>query len=253
MRPGLRRAVRWWAKVPRPRPAITVLGYHRVDDVDDELAVRPANFKRQAALLDANREQCPIVALEPGLRELSVGQPARRSVTVTFDDAWADNHTHALAAIVEHRLPTTLFVPSKLLGTPGYLAPAQLVEMAAAGVEIGGHTRTHVDLRACSDDELESEVRGGKEDLEDLLGHTVLTFAYPSGLYDGRVRRAVIDAGYAVAVSTHRGSARSGSDWFAVPRHFVEDDIDDATFAATVLGGMDVVGLLERARGLARR
>ena len=97
---------------------------------------------------------------------------------LTFDDAWADNHTHALGPLNRHRLPATLYAPSRLLGKPGYMTRSQLLEMDDGGVTIGAHSRIHPDLRTCSPSELESEVN--QEDLEDLLAKPVTSFAYPT-------------------------------------------------------------------------
>ena len=111
-------------------------------------------------------------------------------MVVTFDDAWADYHANALGPLVEHAIPSTMYVPSRLLDTPGHLTRTQLLEIAGTGVRIGAHSRTHADLPACSDAELERQVLGSREDLEDLLGEPVTRFAYPAGRHVGFVRRS---------------------------------------------------------------
>src|SRR5207237_2906954 len=133
----------------------------------------------------------PALPLHECVERLQTGIAPDRAVVLTFDDAWADNHVHALPPLVEHGLPATVYAPSRLLGTPGYMATGQLQEMADAGIAVGGHSRTHPDLRGCPDTELESETTGSKDDLEALLGRPVSSFAYPTGLFDGRVEAAV--------------------------------------------------------------
>jgi peptidoglycan/xylan/chitin deacetylase (PgdA/CDA1 family) len=159
-----------------------VLGYHRVDNAPDARpeGVLPATFAMQIAHLAAHRAELPVLDLDDGIEKLATGGP-HRAVTLTFDDAWADNHTYALGPLVEHKLPATLYAPSGLLGTTGYVTKSQLIEMAGAGMTIGAHSRTHVDLRECSAAELEAEVRGSRDDLEDLIGREVTSFAYPTG------------------------------------------------------------------------
>jgi peptidoglycan/xylan/chitin deacetylase (PgdA/CDA1 family) len=124
---------------------------------------------------------------------------------------------------------------------------AQLLETAAAGVSIGAHSRTHVNLTSCDDAELEREVRGSREDLEDLLGVSCTRFAYPAGHVDARVQAAVAAAGFRTAVTTVRGWARAGVDPLAVPRNFVED-FEPGTFAATLRGGLNYLRAVEAAR-----
>jgi peptidoglycan/xylan/chitin deacetylase (PgdA/CDA1 family) len=143
-------------------------------------------------------------------------------------------------------------VPSRLLGTPAYMTRAQVLEMDAAGVTIGAHSRTHPDLRACGPGELEGEVRGSKEDLEDLLGKPVTSFAYPTGLIDERVVAAVGSAGFTSAVTTRPGWWRPATTALRIPRSFAED-FSDATCRAAIAGGLNVLGPLDALKRLGRR
>lgn len=247
MRPTLQRVARAWARWPLPRDAaVAVLGYHRVDD-GGPLAVGTRTFLLHMQVLDAERQRQPVLDLDDAIDRLAAGTAPRRAVVVTFDDAWADNYTNALGHLVEHQIPATLFVPSRLLGSPGRLSRAQLLEMAAAGVSIGAHSRTHADLTACSDAELEWEARGSREDLEDLLGAPCTRFAYPIGRLDARVRAAVAAAGFRTAVTTVRGWARANTDPLRVARNFIEE-FDAATFSAALRGGLNYLRPVEAAR-----
>jgi peptidoglycan/xylan/chitin deacetylase (PgdA/CDA1 family) len=252
MRPVLQRLARVWARWPMPiAPAVAVVGYHRVDDDGDPLAVSTAKFADHMAMLDAERGHRPILDLDEVLDQLAQGTAPARAVVITFDDAWADNHANALEHLVERRIPATLFVPSRELDRSDRMTRTQVREVAAAGVSIGAHSRTHADLTACDDAELEWEVRGSRDDLEDLLGMPCTRFAYPAGHMDARVRAAVAAAGFRTAVTTIRGWARAGVDPLAVPRSFVED-FDAATFAAALQGGLNYLRPVEAARARLR-
>jgi peptidoglycan/xylan/chitin deacetylase (PgdA/CDA1 family) len=252
MRPMLQHAARVWAHWPLPRAAaVAVLGYHRVEDDGGPMAVSRQTFLVHMGVLEAERERQPVLDLDDAVGRLAAGTAPRRAVVVTFDDAWADNHANALSPLVEHRVPATLFVPSRLLDTPGRLTRQQLLEMAAAGIRVGAHSRTHVDLTACSDAQLEWEVRGSREDLEDLLGATCTRFAYPNGLVDGRVHAAVAAAGFRTAVTTVRGWSRATTDLLRIPRNFAED-FDAATFTAALRGGLHYLRPVEALRARLR-
>jgi peptidoglycan/xylan/chitin deacetylase (PgdA/CDA1 family) len=247
MRPTLQLLARAWARWPLPRDAaVAVLGYHRVDD-HGPMAVSRQTFLLHMRVLDAERQRRPVLDLVDAIDRLAAGTAPRRAVVVTFDDAWADNHTNALGQLVEHRVPATLFVPSRLVGTPGRLSRAQLLEMVGAGVSVGAHSRTHADLTACSDADLEREVRGSREDLEELLGVPCTRFAYPHGRLDARVRAAVAAAGFRTAVTTVRGWARANTDPLRIARSFIED-FDAATFSAALRGGLNYLRPVEAAR-----
>jgi peptidoglycan/xylan/chitin deacetylase (PgdA/CDA1 family) len=250
MRPSLQALSRTWAHLPIPRPAAAqILGYHRIDDGEDSLCVSPAAFARQMAMLDEGREHCVPLRLDDLLDRAGGGGAPAWSVVVTFDDGWADNRSHALDVLVEHRIPAIVYLPSQFVGRPGYLARSQVREMLAAGIAIGSHTRTHPDLRACDPAELAAEVRGSKEDLEDSFGREITSFAYPTGHLNPSVREAVAVAGYRSAVSTRRGWAQAGSDPLCLPRNFVED-FDVRTFGAALRGGLNVLRWVESARGV---
>ena len=151
MRPTVALAVRARARWPLPLgPAVAVLGWHRVDVEGGGLAVSPARFSRQMDLLDEHRRHFPVARLDQVAGFLVSGKRRSRRVVLTFDDAWADNHANALGPLSQHHLPATLYVPSRLLGQPGYMTRTQLLEMDDAGVTIGAHSRTHPDLRACT-------------------------------------------------------------------------------------------------------
>ena len=201
-------------------------------------------------LLAEHRQRFPVAHLEQVSAVLAAGELHARRVVLTFDDAWADNHAHALGPLNRHRLPATLYAPSRLLGEPGYMTRTQLLEMDAGGVTIGAHSRTHPDLRTCSPGELESEVRGSKDDLEDLLGKSVTSFAYPAGLGDERVFAAVAAAGFRSAMTSRPGWWRPATDALRIPRSFAEG-FSDATFLAAIAGGLNILGPLSAVKALA--
>ncbi len=255
MRPGVAAAVRLRARWPLPvGPAVAVLGWHRNDVEGGRLADPPPVFGRQMEILGEHRQQFPVLRIDEAADMLAAGRHRRRvrGVVLTFDDAWADNHANALGPLSRYRLPATLYAPSRLLGQPGYMTRAQLLEMAAAGVTIGAHSRTHPDLRACAPGELEGEVRGSKEDLEDLLGKPVTSFAYPTGLLDNRVVAAVGAAGFTSAVTTCPGWWRPDTTALGIPRSFAEG-FSDATCRAAIAGGLNVLGPLDAIKRLSGR
>lgn len=68
--------------------------------------------------------------------------------------------------------------------------------LAAAGFEIGFHTRDHEALDRLADDALDRALTDGRERLEELAGAPLRTIAYPFGIADARIARAARAAGY---------------------------------------------------------
>jgi peptidoglycan/xylan/chitin deacetylase (PgdA/CDA1 family) len=253
MRPSLERAVRLTSRVLRPRePVVTVLGYHRVADDGDRLAVGTATFEQQMSMLDDVRDELPTLALDDALRRLADGSAPPRSVVLTFDDAWSDTYGTALDVLLAHGLHATLYVPTARLDRRGHVSRSELVALAEAGIAIGGHTRSHPDLRTCTESELDYEIAGGRAELEDLLGVPIDSFAYPGGLHDDKVVAAVSRAGFRSAVTTSPGWLKRGSDPLRIRRGFVEE-VAPATFGASLRGGLNVLAGFNAVQARLRR
>lgn len=98
----------------------------------------------------------------------------------------------------------------------------QVRALRRAGMQIGGHTRSHPILARLPDDAAYEEIAGGKAELESLLGEPVPLFAYPNGRpgrdYLARHCAMAQRAGYRAAVSTAPGAARLGADPLQIPR-----------------------------------
>lgn len=117
-----------------------------------------------------------------------------KSVALTFDDGFANFYEHALPVLVKHNFAATVFVisghmnglndwaePPAELGTQRMLTWQQTAEIAASGIEIGSHTRTHPDLRRCGLEKARIEMSESRKEIEDHLGSKVDSFAYPYG------------------------------------------------------------------------
>ncbi len=87
------------------------------------------------------------------------GANDRPAVSITFDDGYAENCQTALPLLIAERIPCTYFVCTQpiLQGTPfahdqvaGKCLPPNSVEqlraLVQAGIEIGAHSRTHLDF-----------------------------------------------------------------------------------------------------------
>jgi peptidoglycan/xylan/chitin deacetylase (PgdA/CDA1 family) len=120
-----------------------------------------------------------------------LSQPARQSL--------ADR----VAELAGAELPSTLM-----------MTPDQVRAMAAAGMQIGGHTVSHPILARLDEAGARREIEQGRADLQAITGAPVRLFAYPNGKpgtdYLPRDAELVRKLGFDAAVSTVAGAARSG-------------------------------------------
>ncbi len=114
----------------------------------------------------------------------------------------------------------------------------ELRAWTAAGMQVGGHTRTHAQLAAVQEAGLRNEIADCKAELERKLGAPVNTFAYPYGSksdFDTPAEQAVCDAGFRCAFANRPGQARWARDRFDLPRYLVRNWTTDE-LAARVQG-----------------
>jgi peptidoglycan/xylan/chitin deacetylase (PgdA/CDA1 family) len=111
---GLRLSARWLRS--RFVNGALILGYHRVAGVaQDPFAtdVTPQYFDEQLEVL--HRCACPI-SLRELVQRLRDGNLPRRSVSLTFDDGYADNLYYAKPLLERYQIPATVFVATGYVG-----------------------------------------------------------------------------------------------------------------------------------------
>lgn len=191
---------------------------------------------------------------------------SRPGVLLTFDDGYANNHTQALPLLIQYQAPAVLFVTTQHVSEPKNwlpsirheatkvwpsedrvpddvardlfdgLAVSQLRECAATeGLEIGSHTRSHPLLTALDDGDLEQELVGSRQELQDWTGESVRLFAYPTGVYDQRVAAATRVAGYRAAFADKAREKTPDPD-FEIPRVGIYSS--DPWYLAAKLSGL---------------
>lgn len=115
-------------------------------------------------------------------------------VSLTFDDGNANQAT-AVQTLDRLGMKGTFYIPSGFVGGQGYLTLPQLQAMAANGHEIGGHTVSHPDLTAVSDDEAARQICDDRVQLMEW-GFDVRSFAYPFASYDASTEQQAQACGY---------------------------------------------------------
>lgn len=220
-----------------------VLCYHAVSrTLPDPISVSPAVLERQVGGLLARGYRG--VTFREAV--LDAGSGGRR-LAVTFDDAYASVLERALPILSGLGIPASVYPVTDLvdggrpLSWPGIDAWAggpherELLPMGwdglralrEAGWEVGSHTCRHPWLPACDDARLRDELARSRAAIEERLGGTCDTLAYPYGGIDGRVLAAARAAGYLAggAIASQRTGdpldhPRVGVYAFDTPRRF---------------------------------
>jgi peptidoglycan/xylan/chitin deacetylase (PgdA/CDA1 family) len=190
---------------------VLVLCYHAVSSSwDAPLSVTPDALDSQLSMLVRSGWRGAT------FREAVRRAPSKRTLVVTFDDAFASVLKLAHPILAALHLPGTVFVPTAFASTHQTLRWSgiehwtrtphaaelecmnwdDLRTLAADGWEIGSHTRTHPRLTELSDEDLRFELVESRRECSDQLGEACETLAYPYGDVDARVSRSATAAGY---------------------------------------------------------
>jgi peptidoglycan/xylan/chitin deacetylase (PgdA/CDA1 family) len=231
--------------VQAPGPSsvkVPILTYHYIrvnpdprDRLGFALSVTPADFAAQMDWLASNGfhpvTPSDVYAYLNGTR----GLPSR-PVILSFDDGYADFYTTALPILRAHDFTAVAYIVSGFVGQSGYMSADQIVELDRRGIEIGSHTVHHPNLARSSPGNVTFEVVASKQALEQLIGHPIYSFCYPSGLYNGGVMAAVQTAGYSNATTTAFGYVHYMSDRYRWTRLRISGGEALGDFATALLG-----------------
>jgi len=136
-------------------------------------------FKEQIECISAQVHKCSSVKIE-----------------LTFDDGLLDNYTNAYPILKGFGMKAYFFILAGMIGKKGYMNWQQIEELKNAGMIIGSHGLTHKILTEMSDMELDEELKGSKEVLEDYLGCDIDYFSIPRGFYNSKIIDKAKKAGY---------------------------------------------------------
>lgn len=207
-------------------------------------------FERQMRWLAANYDVVPLDRL---VDRVARGLSPRGLAAVTFDDGYSGVFEHAWPMLQDLRIPATVFVvaaapegddlfwwdkPEARRAVPSLHAAtwATVAAAAAAGLQVGAHSRTHRSLPTLAESDLQREIVESRDTIARHAGVIPAFFAYPFGHWDKRVRDAVHAAGYRAAFTLERGMPTPDADPWSLPRVNIPAGISDGAFRAWTAG-----------------
>ena len=200
-----------------PRPPL-ILAYHGISVVPlgrpgASMFVRPRDLARQIDLL---RRWGYRLTTFGELAAAVAGGAGEGIASLTFDDGLADNAHNLAPVLTRIGAPATIFVVSGWLGGrhrhanwAPMLTRSDLRSLHSQGIEIGAHTRSHVDLRSVSRERAFEELSASRLELEAIIQSPVDVAAYPYGSASSSVVEACRAAGFrAACLASGEGSWR---------------------------------------------
>lgn len=211
---------------------IPILMYHSIESMPKStnmrsLHVPPRKFRFQMWLLKVmGYKGLSVRQLNPYLN----GEKKGKVVGITFDDGYRNNLTNAAAILKKYDFSATCFIVSENIGSTNtwdidkgitqrpLMNKDEIHHWLKFGMDIGAHTKSHVDLTSVSEKRAKQEMCDCKTQLENFFNIEVTDFCYPFGRFNKALSGIVKDSGYKTASSMQRGRATSESDLYILPR-----------------------------------
>lgn len=208
------------------RIRVPILMYHYISppppDADEyriNLSLDPGIFEQHLEYLQA--EDYTSVTLYDLHAALMIGAPLpAKPVILTFDDGYLDHYTHAFPMLQAAGYNGTFFIITEFAdrASVGYMNWEQIQEMAAAGMQMESHTKTHADLRGRDYEFLVYEILGSLESLSAHNNRETRFFCYPGGKYDANTLAMLKTSDILRAVTTQPGTWHTTDNYFELPR-----------------------------------
>ncbi|MBA4313284.1 MAG: polysaccharide deacetylase [Chlorobiaceae bacterium] len=171
----------------------------------------------------------------------------KKPIILTFDDGYEDIYKYVYPIMKEYGMKGVLFITADRkvktsvwdahFGIPQLplLNNQQIIELHAAGFEIGSHSISHPQLPHIPREKAWEEISRSRMILEILLNNPVKTFAYPYGLTNDTIKHMTIDAGYNFGCGTYTGPPIFGQDHSEIRRMLISGSMPIKYFALRML------------------
>jgi peptidoglycan/xylan/chitin deacetylase (PgdA/CDA1 family) len=224
-----------------------ILCYHSVIDGDHPVDADPHKQHIPLPLflehLDYLQKHYHVISL----REFQRAKRERRSlrdytVALTFDDGFKDFFTVVAPQLMRRKLPATVFVitdrASGRLPPNGesFLTWEEIKQLAAAGLDIGSHTCSHLRLPELSLQDVMRELSESEAAVRMHTQQETVALSYPFGQTSEQIGRIADSAGYACAIAADCGPNAANVKLHALSRTVIASDDEVPAFAARVSG-----------------
>ncbi len=241
---------------------IRYLSYHSIVDADEleegesSFSITVGNFRRQLEAIKALGIE--VISLHESVKMLEAGTVEGQHIVITFDDGYLDGYSVAWPILKEFGFPAHYFIVVGKIGlsfgpeegergartydvSKRCMGTEMLQKIRSEGGTFGCHSMVHSPLTLFADEEARRMLRDSKNRLEEILNIPIDTFAYPQGIFNARIIKAVRDVGYRWAFSIGIGCVRSfrHTDRCAIERNVFRDDTPSDVFNLMIEGGYD--------------
>ena len=185
--------------------------------------VAPVTLALQLAYLQANGYTA-ITTADLAWRFKNNLPLPEKPVLLTFDDGWRSQFVEAFPILKQFKMPATFYIFTNPIDkSKRFMTWENIKELDAAGMEIGSHSVTHPFLTRVSEKAARWELEISKKAIEEHLGKTTESFAYPFGDLNNSVVSIVKESEYTSARTSYKNKW-NGPDTIYLLRSFDAPD-----------------------------
>ena len=222
----------------------SILMYHSIGENTLFSSVAPKDFEKQMEYLKQNNFN--VVSIETLYNYLLDGTIPLKTICLTFDDGYFDNFEIAFPLLQKYNFPATIFVNTHFMGKEidrrGVKSKifgwneSKIMESSGI-IDIEPHTINHIKLHKSSDEEIEEEIIGCKNEIEKTLNKKCIFFAYPSGKYTQNVIEILKKNEFKLAFTVHKGLVWLTDNTLLLHRNSIDSGVGRYQFSKIVLSG----------------
>ena len=211
---------------------IPILMYHSIESMPKTTVMRslhvpPGRFEFQMWMLKIlGYRGLSLRELKPYLD----GDMHGKVVGITFDDGYQNNLINAAPVLRKYNFSATCYIVSESIGLSNtwdldkkitqrpLMTKSEINKWLNLGMDIGAHTKTHVDLTKISEQKAQKEINDCKTELEIFFKVAITDFCYPFGRFNESLSNMTKDSGYLSATTMLRGRVNAQSNRHQLPR-----------------------------------
>lgn len=203
---------------------VPTIFYHHIEDLDQAkaeghlgLAVGPDIFKAQMQYL-ADHGYHPIAMQDLiNFFDAGAGLPAK-PILITIDDGYDDFALNGAPILQQFNFKATMFLPTGLVGNPGYLTWDQVSAIAGGGnILFANHTWSHRNTQSAAEI-VKTEITTADSQLTGKGLGNPKVFAYPYGIVSNYAINLLNQLGYKLGFDTIPGSTLCKAQRMTLPR-----------------------------------
>jgi peptidoglycan/xylan/chitin deacetylase (PgdA/CDA1 family) len=232
--------------------AVPILNYHSIDDSTQadprfkEWVLDPDIFDAHLSYLKSEGYQA--LTVTDFITHKANNTLPEKPIVITFDDGFADALSHALPILQKYHYPATLYLTTAYIGKTSewlafigegdraMLSWLQVRELHQAGIECGAHSHTHPQLDLLSRDAAKQEIATSKSLLDQELGVSTQSFAYPHGYHTQGIMQTVASLGFSSACAVKHALSSNQDNPFSLSRIIVYNTTTVTALAQLITG-----------------